>query len=617
MNIARLASRVVPPLKKSRIPLSTTYDYVIIGAGSAGCILANELSKCGQNTVLLLEAGGWDMNPLIHIPAGVYSVFKDESINWNYKSEPEPHAGGRCIELPRGKVIGGSSAINAMVYMRGIPQDYDRWSNEHNLSEWTYADCLPYFKKCETSDRGSSDYRGGTGRLQVTKGNMQNPLYEAFLEAGETSGQGTSDDLNGHKPEGLARLDRTASPDGRRCSSADAHLMPALGRDNLELTTGATVSRLLLDGKRVLGVEIGSGSGSSGSSGRSGNSGGHRIEASKEVIVCAGAIKSPQLLLLSGIGPLEHLQDVGIECLHELNGVGQNLQDHACIVTQYHSTLETVHHSLSHLSKPHHKMAAGAQWLLNGSGAASSNIWEGGGLVYGKGYRERLESERRSESDSESTGSSEIMVDGPNLQYHFCPVFSDYDENAELTLYPGFQMQIDCLRPASRGSVTLQSSNPYDAPKSLFNYFQKEEDLMELVDGLEMATEILHQPSFDKYRGRAGMPSSELVDVMRGGGGSTEKLREWVRENSGTDYHPCGTCRMSGNENDNGAVLDSEMRVRGLQGVRVVDASVMPNIVSGNLNAPTQMIAMKGADMILGRVPLEKERPKFHFENAV
>ena len=589
MRLANLFKRILPPKPRPR-PTQQEYDYIIVGAGSAGCILANELSQ--QHTVLLVEAGPWDWNPMIHIPAGVYSVFKDPAINWNYHSEPEPYAGHRNIELPRGKVVGGSSAINAMVYMRGHPKDYDNWATQFNLPTWGWDHCFPYFKKCETSNRVPDPHRGSTGRLHVAQGNLDNILYDVLLDAGTESGQGTSQDLNGYKPEGIARLDRTTSPDGRRCSSADAHLIPALARDNLELITSTTVHRLEMQGKTCIGIRAEHNQTQAISV----------VKARKSVVVCAGAIKSPQLLMLSGIGDREELKEHGIDVHHHLPGVGKNLQDHACVVTAYHSTKATVHHSLNHLSQPHHKLATGAQWLLDGSGAAGSNIWEGGGLVYGKGYK----------SGQQQQGSAQTTLDAPNVQYHFCPVFSHYDQHNALSLFPGFQMQIDQLRPFSRGSVALRSNNPHDAPKSQFNYFQDPRDVVELVEGLERATELLHQPAFDKYRGPCGLP-----DEFDPRTASAKELEQWVTHNSGTDYHPCGTCRMGQEEGDEGAVVNAELEVIGVDGLHVVDASVMPNIVSGNLNAPVQMIAMKAADLLLGKERLVPERLKYHFDEEV
>ena len=449
-RVSNLLRRVVPRGSSSPRAVAATkreYDYVIVGAGSAGCVLANELSADGSS-VLLLEAGGWDWNPLVHIPAGVYSVFKDPSINWNMESEPEPSAGDRRIELPRGKVLGGSSSINACVYMRGHPRDYDRWAAEHALPEWSFDHVLPYFKRCETSDRGESDYRGGSGRLSVTQGKMDNPLYEALLEAGAQSGQGVSDDLNGYRPEGVARLDRTTTPAGRRSSAADAHLFPALARENLDLVTGAEVAGVVMEGGKAVGVRVLSGDGIEGGSGRLSLSSDDVVEirASKCVVLSAGSIKTPQLLMLSGIGDRKELEEHGISCAVHLPGVGGNLQDHACINTAYHfKEGGDKHASLAHLSQPWHKVGAGAQWILTGGGPAASNIWEGGGLVYGQ------------HGGFDANG--EDSIDAPNLQYHFCPVFSSYD-GAELSLVPGFQMQVDQLRPFSRGRVSLRSADP-------------------------------------------------------------------------------------------------------------------------------------------------------------
>eukprot|EP00940_MAST-03C_sp_MAST-3C-sp2_P003457 g3457.t1 len=415
-RIAGLVRRMIPRGTRGR-PKHEEYDYVLIGAGSAGCVLANELSSDpSKPRVLLLEAGGWDWNPLIHIPAGVYSVFKEPGINWNMESEPAPSAAGRSIELPRGKVVGGSSAINAMVYMRGHPKDYDFWASEHDLPEWSFDRCLPYFKRCETSDRGASAFRGDRGRLSVTRGSMKNPMYEAFIEAGKQSGQGTSEDLNGYRPEGVARLDRTASPEGRRCSAADAHLLPALSANsNLELVTHAEVTSISFEGRRATGVNIAS----------SGNSDSiTKVRAAREVILSAGAIKTPQLLMLSGVGDKDYLlREHGIACVAHLPGVGSNLQDHACINVAFHASSGGRAHSLDYLAHPIHKAIAGAQWFASGKGPASSNIWEAGGLVRGQhgGFDPR----------------SEGNIDAPNLQYHFCPVFSSYT-GSKLSMLPGF-----------------------------------------------------------------------------------------------------------------------------------------------------------------------------------
>lgn len=567
---------MLPPPRRE---LQKEYDFVIVGAGSAGCMLANELSADGTKEILLLEAGGWDWNPLIHIPAGVYSVFKDPSLNWNMETESEPACEGRNIELPRGKVVGGSSAINAMVYMRGVPSDYDSWREIHGLDDWGFESVLPYFKACETSDRGESEFRGGKGRLSVTQGSMENPMYTALMEAGVSSGQGVSEDLNGYKPEGVARLDRTATPEGRRCSAADAHLLPALGRPNLTLVTGRLVERVAIEGSCATGVHIASIASLPGENETT------FVEARESVVLSAGAIKSPQLLCLSGVGPKDHLAEHDIECIHHLPGVGANLMDHACINTAFACSPDSLgaRASLSHLSQPLQKLKVGAQWLLTGNGPCASNIWEAGGLVYGQEHGH---------------------LHAPNLQYHFTPVFSSYN-GLELELIPGYQMQVDLLRPKSRGNVRLSSNNPRANPLVKFNYLSDPRDLAELVDGYRTAQNLLRQPSFDQFGGEIALPESDLK--------TNAEIEAFVRGTSGTDYHPCGTCRM-GSEHDDMAVVDGQCRVHGIDRLHVVDASVMPSIVSGNLNAPTQMIALKASFSMRNRPALSPERPRFSFD---
>jgi choline dehydrogenase len=390
-RVPRLASRMVTALSRRNPPLQSEYDYIIVGAGSAGCLLANELSECGTKQVLLLEAGGWDWNPLIHIPAGVYSVFKTPSLNWNMETEPEPECDGRRIELPRGKVVGGSSAINAMIYMRGHPLDYDGWAEEYDLPDWSFDRCLPYFKRCETSDRGGEkgdSYRGRSGRLKVTKGQLANPMYDALFEAGRTSGQGFSEDLNGRESAGIARFCRTVTPDGYRASAAEAHLQPALGRPNLTLATGQLVSKVELEHGRAVGVRL-TGSDPSTSSSGSGSGEDDRsilLRARESVVLSAGSIKTPQILMLSGIGDKAELAQHGIECAAHLPGVGKNLMDHPCFSLAFHCEEEGV--SLDWLGHPAYKFAAGVQYLLGLGGLHSapvaSNIWEAGGVVFGK-----------------------------------------------------------------------------------------------------------------------------------------------------------------------------------------------------------------------------------------
>ena len=539
------------------------YDFIILGAGSAGCVMANRLSEDGKYSVLVLEAGPMDHKLLVHIPAGVYNVYKDPSINWNYFSEPEPDCDNRLIDLPRGKIIGGSSSINSMVYMRGHPLDYDRWAEEHDLPNWTYAQCLPYFKRCESSDRGADDWRGDRGPLGVTKGKLQNPLYDALMEAGEQSGQGTSEDLNGYKPEGIARLDSTTK-NGLRCSAATAHLRPALKRPKVELKTRTLVRRIVIDNGRATGIEF------------EHKGATRQIRATQSVIVSCGAIKTPQLLMLSGIGDVDYLHSLGIKPQHHLPGVGQNLQDHLSIDTGFACTQDITLHKLT---QPHRKLMVGLQWLLTRKGIGASNVWEMGGLVFGNDE-----------------------VDYPNLQYHYTPVYNQY-EGRKLKLFQGFQLNVDQLRPRSRGEIKLHSTDPRDRPAAHFNYLSDPYDLKELKEGFDKMQEILQQPAFDAYRGKRLEPAPEVT--------SESDIESWIRATASTDYHPCGTCRMGTGED---AVVDAQLRVHGLDGLHVIDASVMPEIVSGNLNAPTQMIAERAADYILGREQLPAEQVSFHFQ---
>ncbi len=541
------------------------YDYIILGAGSAGCVLANRLSEDGQNSVLILEAGPMDRKLLIHIPAGVYSVYKDPSINWNYEAEPEDTLDQRKVELPRGKVIGGSSSINAMVYMRGHPLDYDRWADEFGLKKWDYSQCLPYFKKCESSDRGENQWRGGSGPLGVSRARLENPLFDAFLEAGTQSGQGRSDDLNAFKPEGVARLDSTTR-NGRRCSAAVAHLKPALSRPNLRLETGSLVQRIVIDNKRAIGVVYQ----------RRGQI--VEVRANREVIVACGAIKSPQLLMLSGIGKPGNLRENDIEPVHDLPGVGQNLQDHLNISSAYHCIKPV---TLHRASRPLNMLATGIQWLTTRTGLGASNIWEAGGLVYGNN-----------------------TAAYPNLQYHFAPIYAEF-EGGKIILTQAFTATIDQLRPRSKGYIALKSGNPADRPAAHFNYLSVESDLIELIEGVRLTRDLISQPAFDAFRGKRLHPAPDVT--------SDRDIGAWIRATTTTDFHPCGTCRMG---LDDESVVDAEMKVQGIDGLRVVDASVMPQIVSGNLNAPIQMIAERAADFIRGREQLTPIHARFHFQEC-
>ena len=539
------------------------FDYIIVGAGSAGCVLANRLGKNLAVKILILEAGPMDYNLLIHVPAGVYSVYKDPKINWNYKTEAENFALDRSIDTPRGKVIGGSSSINSMVYMRGHPLDYDAWKDKFGLKDWSFDQCLPYFKAGESSDRGGDDWRGDSGDLGVSKGSFQNPLFDAFEEAGKDSGQGHSDDLNGFNPEGIARLDATKK-NGRRCSAAVAHLRPALARGNVKLITRAHVEKIIFSGTTAQAITY-------RHKGKL-----HTIDAEKEIILSGGAINSPHILMLSGVGPSAHLLKHGITPVINLPGVGQNLQDHAKIELQYECKKSF---AIQKVDLSINKLAAGIQWIFTRTGIAASNIWEAGGLI-----------------------KSNDKVPYPDLQYHFAPIGYEY-KGTKIYLRQAFALLIDQLRPRSTGSVELKSSNPNDKPLITFNYLKDPKDIKDLLNGVKKARELVAQKSFDQFRGTEIEPGPSIK--------TDAEIKAWLRKTVATDYHPSCTCSMG---NGKQAVVDENFCVHGLKNLRVVDASVMPKIISANLNAPVQMIAARAADMILGYNQKEPLKVSFAFE---
>ena len=539
------------------------YDYVIAGAGSAGCVLANRLSEDPDSRVLILEAGPRDRNLFIHMPAGVYKVWKNRAINWNYASAPQAELAGRAIPVPRGRVLGGSSSINAMVYLRGHPNDYDRWATAFALPDWDYAHCLPYFRKSERSERGANDWHGDKGPLGVSIGRSQNVLYDAFVEAGGQSGVGRSDDLNGFQPEGLARYDSTKW-NGRRCSAAVAYLHPAAHRPNLTIQTGALVTRIDFDGNRAAGLTYQRGGAAIS------------VRAAREVILCGGSINSPQLLMLSGIGPEAALRQHGIALRSHLPGVGQNLQDHVDVMLQWHCTQPV---TLARLANPLARLAAGAEWLLQRSGPAASNIWEAGGLVR-----------------------TDASVSAPNIQYHFGPVAVDYAGD-RIVLKQGFQLHVSQLRQQSRGRLELVSADPGAAPRIEFGFLATAQDRRELVEGIKLARQIVAQPAFAPFRGAAITPDAAAR--------SDADILDFVRQTSETEFHPSCTCRMG---HDAMAVTGPDLKVHGIDCLRVVDASVMPEVISANLNATVMMIAEKAADIIRGHPALPASRPKFAFD---
>lgn len=539
------------------------FDYIIIGAGSAGCTLANRLGEDRAKRILIVEAGPMDRNLLIHVPAGVYKAWREPKFNWNYDTEPEAELLNQQVFMPRGKVLGGSSSINSMVYMRGHPLDFDGWEQECGLPGWGYAHCLPYFKAGESYNRGGNAWRGGDGPLGTCKGDYENPLYDAFVQASEEAGQGYTDDPNGYQPEGVARLDATKR-DGRRCSAAVAHLRPALARGNVSLITRAMVERIDIAQGRAQGITYRH------------RGALHQARASGEVILSGGALNSPHLLMLSGIGPAAHLKEHGIACLVDAPDVGQNLQDHASIILQFESRK---HYPIHTVDRPWNKAMAGLRWVFTRDGIAASNIWEAGGLVRGNDH-----------------------VAYPNLQYHMGPVGFEYVGN-KITLSQAFAIHVDQLRPRSRGELRLRSANPGDKPLMQFNYLSDPHDLKELVEGVHKCRDLVAQGAFDALRGAEMIPGPHVK--------SDEEIAQWVRGVTTTDFHPSCTCRMGP---DDRAVVDGECRVKGVEGLRVVDASVMPRITSANLNAPTQMIAARAADFIAGRPQRAPEYPGFAFE---
>ena len=533
-----------------------TFDYIIVGAGSAGCVLADRLTESGQDSVLLLEYGGSDRALWIQMPAALNIPLNMERYDWRYYTEPEPHLNGRRLHTPRGKVLGGSSSINGLVYVRGNPLDFERWEAE-GATGWGYQDVLPYFKRAERRAEGGDDYRGGDGPLETRRGLLANPLHTAWLEAGRQAGYPLTADMNGFQQEGFGRLDMTVGR-GRRCSAANAYLRPAMRRGNLTVRTHALATRVLFEGRRAVGVRYR----------RAGVF--HEVRARREVILCAGAINSPQLLMLSGIGPQHELAAHGIDVLRELPGVGENLQDHLEFYFQVACREPITLYSQISLMR---RALIGARWLLTRDGLGASNHFESGGFIR-----------------------SHAGVRYPDIQFHFLPLAVNYDGSA-LAREHGFQAHVGPMRSRSQGWVRLRSAGALDKPRICFNYMSRAEDWEQMRACVRLTREIFAQPAFDRFRGREIQPGAAVE--------TDEQIDAFIREKAESAFHPSCTCKM-GSVTDSQAVVDPQARVIGVAALRVVDSSIMPSITTGNLNAPTIMLAEKAADHIRGAALLPR-----------
>jgi choline dehydrogenase len=542
--------------------MNEEFDYIIVGAGSAGSVLADRLTEDGRSSVLVLEYGGSDRSIFIQMPAALSIPMNMKAYNWGYLSEPEPNLNGRRIHCPRGKVLGGSSSINGLVYVRGHALDFERWEEE-GAKGWAYRDLLPYFRRAESFGGGADAWRGGEGPLATARGARRSPLYAAFIEAGREAGYVVSRDLNGERQEGFGALDMTVR-DGVRASAANAYLRPAMKRPNLKVVTHALATGIVFEGRRAVAIRYR----------RHGRD--EKANARREVILCGGPINSPQLLKLSGIGPAGELRAFGIDVVADRPGVGENLQDHLEFTVQVASKQPI---TLYRHTGVFGRALIGAEWLMRGRGLGATNHFEAGGFIR-----------------------SRAGVRYPDIQFHFLPIAVAYD-GSTLASEHGFQAHVGPMGSRSRGSVRLKSPDPAEPPRIQFNYMSHPEDWIEMLACVRLTREIFAQPAFDPYRGREIQPGAECV--------SDEAIDAFVRDRVESAYHPSCSCKM-GSPSDPSAVVDPETRVIGVEALRVVDSSIMPSITNGNLNAPTIMLAEKAADMIRGLDPLPASNAPYY-----
>ncbi|WP_278381743.1 choline dehydrogenase [Pseudoalteromonas distincta] len=535
--------------------MSNHYDYIIVGAGSAGCVLANRLSEDSNNRVLLLETGGSDKSIFIKMPTALSIPMNSDKYAWQFHTQPEPHLDNREMHCPRGKVLGGSSSINGMVYVRGHAKDFDEWQ-QHGANGWDYQSCLPYFQKAESFYLGENTYRGGKGPLGVNNGNeMKNPLYRTFIKAGVQAGYASTDDYNASQQEGFGPMHMTVK-DGVRSSASREYLDPVKSRSNLTIITGALAQRVILDGKKATGIEY------------KVNGDVKTAHAAKDVILSAGPIGSPHILQLSGIGDTQALEKAGVEVQHHLPGVGQNLQDHLEFYFQYKCKQPiTLNGKLGIVSKG----LIGARWLLTRSGLGATNHFESCAFIRSK-----------------------PGVEWPDIQYHFLPAAMRYDGRSAFAGH-GFQVHVGHNKPKSRGSVTIASANPEQPPTILFNYLEHQDDIEGFRACVRLTRDIIEQSAFDEYRDEEIQPGKHIQ--------TDEEIDAFVRQAVESAYHPSCSCKMG---EDDMAVVNSNTQVHGIEGLRVVDSSIFPTVPNGNLNAPTIMVAEKAADIILGKEPLQK-----------